>query len=105
MHIDFSPSATRTVEVRPRVIGNFVSGYGITEVTADPPTINIEGPENRVNAIDTALTDPVDATGVVGKATFTTHVYVADPLVRVRRPAPIHVTITTGRSSTGAGQP
>lgn len=105
MHIDFSPSATRTVEVRPRVIGNFVSGYGITDVTADPATIAIEGPRSRVNAIDTALTDPVDATGVVGKATFTTHVYVADPLVRVRHPVPIHVTITTGKSSTEAGQP
>jgi YbbR domain-containing protein len=105
MHIDFSPSASRSVEVRPRVIGNFVSGYAITEVTSDPPSITVEGPQNRVNSIDTALTDPIDATGVVGKATFTTHVYVADPLVRVRHPAPIHVTITTGRSFTGASQP
>ena len=107
MHIDFSPSATRTVEVHPRVIGTFVSGYGITDVTADPATITIEGPENRVDSIATALTDPVDATGVVGKATFTTHAFVADPLVRVRHPMPIHVTITTGKSSSsaGAGQP
>ena len=52
IHIDFNPSATRTVEVRPRVIGTFVSGYGITEVAADPATISIVGPQNRVNAID-----------------------------------------------------
>jgi YbbR domain-containing protein len=105
IQIDFDPSATRTVEVRPRVIGSFVSGYGITDVTADPRIITIEGPQNRVNAIDTAITDPVDATGVVGRATFTTHAYVADPLVRVQHPAPIHVTVTTGKSSRGAGQP
>ncbi len=105
IHINFSPSATRTVEVRPRVIGTFVSGYGITEVTADPSTIVIEGPANRVNAIDMAITDPVDATGVMGRATFTTHAYVPDPLVRIRRPAPIHVTVTTGKSPRGAGQP
>src|SRR5271169_2237141 len=105
MHIEFSPSATRTVDVRPRVLGAFVTGYGITAVTADPATILIEGPENRVNAIDTAITDPVDVTGVVGKATFTTHAYVPDPLVRVQHPAPIHVTVTTGKSSRGAGQP
>jgi YbbR domain-containing protein len=105
MHIDFNPSAARTVQVRPRVIGTFVSGYGIIDVTSDPATITIEGPENRVNAIDAAITDPVDATGVVGRATFTTHAYVADPLVRVRHPAPIHVTVTTGKPSTGAGQP
>jgi len=105
IHIDFNPSATRTVDVRPRVIGTFVSGYGITEVAADPSTITIVGPQNRVDAIDMAITDPVDATGVVGRATFTTHAYVPDPLVRVQHPAPIHVTITTGKSSRGAGQP
>lgn len=105
IHIDFNPSATREVEVRPRIIGSFVSGYGITEVTADPGLITIEGPQNRVRAIDVAITDPVDATGVVGKATFTTHAYVPDPLVRIKHPAPIHVTVTTGKPSGGAGQP
>ncbi len=105
IHIEFNPSATRTVDVRPRVIGAFVSGYGITDVTPDPATIVIEGPANRVNAIETAITDPVDATGVIGKATFTTHAYVPDPLVRIQHPAPIHVTVTTGKSSRGAGQP
>ena len=105
IHIEFSPSATRTVAVHPRVLGTFVTGYGITDVAADPATILIEGPENRVNAIDTAITDPVDVTGVVGKATFTTHAYVPDPLVRVKHPVPIHVTVTTGKSSRGAGQP
>jgi|HubBroStandDraft_4_1064222.scaffolds.fasta_scaffold00615_5 YbbR domain-containing protein len=104
IHIDFNPSATRTVEVRPRVIGTFVSGYGIADVAAEPAIIVIEGPANHVNAIDMAITDPVDATGVIGRATFTTHAYVPDPLVRVQHPAPIHVTVTTGKSSKGAGQ-
>ena len=105
LHIDFNPSATRQVEVRPRVIGGFVAGYGITSVTADPAMITIEGPQNRVAAIDVAITDPVDATGVVGRATFTTHAYVPDPLVRIQHPAPIHVTVSTGKPSRGAGQP
>jgi YbbR domain-containing protein len=105
IHLEFSANFTRKVDVRPRVIGTFVAGYGITDVTADPAQITIEGPQNRVSAIDTAITDPVDATGVVGKATFTTHAYVADPLVRVQHPGPIHVTVTTGRPSGGAGQP
>lgn len=105
IQIDFSPTATRTVAVRPRVIGSFVSGYGIVGVDSQPQTITIVGPENRVTAIDAAITDPVDATGVVGSATFTTHAYVPDPLVRVQHPAPIYVTVTTGKSSRGAGQP
>jgi len=105
IHLAFNPSVRREVKVRPRVIGSFVAGYGITDVTAEPSSIVIEGPEVRVDAIDSAITDPVDATGVVGSATFTTRAFVPDPLVRVVHPQPIHVTVTTGKSSSGAGQP
>jgi YbbR domain-containing protein len=104
-HISFDRSATRTVPVQPRVIGTLLSGYGITNVVTDPATITIIGPERRVNAIQTAMTDPVDATGVVGQATFNTHVYVADPLVRVGAPGAVHVTVDTAKTSGRAGQP
>lgn len=103
--ISFDRSATRTVPVQPRVIGTLLSGYGITNVSTDPASITIVGPERRVNAIQTAATDPVDATGVVGSATFTTHVYVADPLVRVQTPGAIHVTVDTAKTAGRAGQP
>src|SRR5580700_7432595 len=104
-HISFDRSVTRSVPVQPRVIGTLLSGYGITDVTADPPTITIVGPERRVDSIQNAMTDPVDATGVVGKATFTTHAYVSDPLVRVHDPGAVTVTVNTTKTSGGAGQP
>src|SRR5450759_915931 len=104
-HISFDRSATRLVDVQPRIIGSLLSGYDITDVKADPSQIMIVGPEKRVDAVENALTDPVDATGVVGKATFTTHAYVNDPLVRVQKPGPIHVTLTTGKSPKGKRRP
>ncbi len=104
-HISFDSSVTRTVPVQPRVIGTLLSGYGITSVTAIPASIKITGPARRVDAIQAAITDPVDATGVVGSGTFTTHAYVSDPLVRVQTPEAIHVTVNTGKISGGAGQP
>lgn len=104
-HVSFDRSIARSVPVQPRVIGTLLSGYGITTVAADPSTVTIVGPERRVQAIQTAMTDPVDATGVVGKASFTTHAYVNDPLVRVSTTEPIHVTVITARSSSKEGQP
>jgi YbbR domain-containing protein len=104
-HISFDHSATRTVEVQPRLIGTLLSGYEIRNMQAVPSRVTIVGPEKRVNTIVSAMTDPVDATGVVGSATFTTHAYVADPLVRVQPPGPIHVTVTTEKSSRNAVQP
>lgn len=103
--ISFDRSATRTVPVQPRVIGTLLSGYGITHVSMDPATVTIVGPQRRVDAIQTAMTDPVDATGVVGRASFTTHVYVDDPLVHVHTPGAIQVTVDTAKTSERAGQP
>jgi len=94
-HINFDYRATRTVPVQPRVIGSLLSGYEMRQPVADPSQVAIVGPERRVNTITSALTDPVDATGIVGSATFTTHAYVSDPLVRVQAPRAIHVTVTT----------
>lgn len=105
IQVSFDRHAVRTVTVRPRVIGALLTGYEISAVTADPATIAIVGPERRLQAIDSALTDPVDASGVVGKATFTTHTYVADPLVRVQNPQPVHVTVTTEKGTKGARKP
>lgn len=102
IQVTFDRNAVRTVAVEPRVIGTLLSGYEITGVTADPAKIAIVGPERRLETISSALTDPVDASGVVGTATFTTHAYAADPLVRVQNPQPVHVTVTTAKGPKGA---
>jgi YbbR domain-containing protein len=98
IQFELDTRATRQVEVRPRVVGKFASGIQIARVTADPAVVTIVGPESRVNAVEAATTDPVDATGVVGRQTFTSHVYVTDPLVRVLHTEPIHVTVITEKT-------
>lgn len=105
VRITFDHGASRTVPVRPRVIGTLVTGYRITGVTAEPNQITVAGPAHRVEDVTDAITDPVDASGVVGSATFTTHAYVTDPLVRVQNPTPIHVTVTTSKNPKGATEP
>ncbi len=95
IRINFDKRESRQVEVKPRVIGTFASGYRIDKVTPIPQTVTIVGPAGHVKGIETAITDPVDATGVVGTATFVTHAYVSDPLVRLTDPSPIRVTVTT----------
>ena len=98
MRLTFDASLTKQVEVKPRVIGTFAAGYRIEQVNASPEKITIVGPAKHVQGVEAAVTDPVDATGVVGSATFTTHAYVADPLVRLADPNPIHVTVTTQKN-------
>ena len=92
-HLSFDERETRTVEVRPRVTGTFAGGMRVALVTADPSTVTITGPRRRVDAVDAAITDPVDASGDMTRATFLTHAYVTDPLIQVAHPSSVRVTV------------
>jgi len=95
--ISFDNRATRRVRVEPRVVGSSAPGFGLQQVVPDPESVTIVGSEKHVAEVDAVVTDPVDASGLMGKATFTTHVYISDPLVRLASPSTVHVTVTTGR--------
>jgi YbbR domain-containing protein len=95
VRLGFDVGLARDVEVRPRVIGTFAPGYRIARVLAEPATVTISGPRQRVQAVEAAITDPVDASGNMGRGTFVTNAFVPDPLVQIVRPSPVHVTVIT----------
>ncbi|MGA8773792.1 MAG: CdaR family protein [Terriglobales bacterium] len=92
-HLSFDSRETRAVEVHPRITGTFPSGVKVDKVIADPPTVTVTGPRRRVDALEAASTDPVDASGATTSASFLTQVYLADPLIQVVHPRPIRVTV------------
>jgi len=93
LHLSFDTRMSRQVEVHPRVTGVFATGEQIVQVQADPSHITITGPRHHVETIDAATTDPIDATGTLGSAVFSTNVYVTDPLVQVDHATSIRVTV------------
>lgn len=93
LHLAFDTRMSREVEIHPRVTGNFAEGEQLVKVDADPGRITITGPRRHVEKVDAATTDPIDATGTLGSAVFTTNVYVPDPLVQVVQPTSIRVTV------------
>jgi YbbR domain-containing protein len=101
LRLELDRSASKVVDVTPRVIGTFATGYRLGDVQVSPSKITIVGPQSRLNSIDSAITDPVDATGLVGRATFTTQAFVGDPLVQLLNPEPIHVTVGTVKTKPG----
>jgi diadenylate cyclase len=91
LHLAFDTPSTREVEIHPRVIGDFTDGE--VKFQTDPARITITGPRHHIEKLDSATTDPVDATGIRGRAVFTTNVYVSDPLVQVIGATSIRVTV------------
>jgi diadenylate cyclase len=92
-HLSFDYRSTRVVEIRPRVTGTFANGLRVGQVIADPASVTITGPLHRVEAVEAAITDPVDASGVLTRASFETHAYVPDPLIQIEHPTPVRVTV------------
>jgi len=99
VRLSFDVGMRREVPIHPRVIGNFAAGYRIAEVMAEPAAVTISGPKQRVQAVEAATTDPVDVSGNMGRATFTTNTFVPDPLVQIVNPAPIRVTVSMVKTS------
>ena len=93
LHLAFDTRATREVAIHPRVTGNFATGEQIVKIDTDPAQITITGPRRHVERIDAATTDPIDATGTLGRAVFTTNVYIPDPMVQVGQGGSIRVTV------------
>lgn len=92
-HLTFDVRLTRPVPVQPRVVGSFVQGYRIGQVVTDPSTVTITGPKARVEAVESATTDPIDVSGAMNRVTFIRHAYVSDPLVQVAHAAPVRITV------------
>jgi YbbR domain-containing protein len=91
--LTFDIRAVRTVDVHPRVIGTFMPGRQIAKIEVTPATIQISGPEKRVQAAEAAITDAIDASGTMDRNSFVTHAYVSDPMIQIVNPVPIHVTV------------
>ena len=92
-HLTFDTRLTRQVPVQPRIARTFASGYALERVEVDPPAITITGPKKHVEAVESAITDPLDLSGAINRATFVRHAYVSDPLVQVASPDPVRVTV------------
>ncbi|MBS1851366.1 MAG: hypothetical protein JST79_10670 [Acidobacteria bacterium] len=101
LHMAFDARLTRQVEVRPRVVGSFASGYHLGRILVDPPFVTISGPRKRVETVDAAITDPIDASGVLDQANFVRHAYVSDPLVQVLNSDPVRIAVIMEKSGSG----
>ncbi|HEX3740904.1 MAG TPA: CdaR family protein [Terriglobales bacterium] len=105
IHLAFDNRTSRVVPVRPRVIGTFASGYSIGQIKTDPATVEIVGPKKIIDDVESAITDPIDASGLIDRTTYFRHAYVSDPLIQVVDPRPVRVTVIMERTSTTSGPP
>jgi YbbR domain-containing protein len=84
--IRFEPSATRLVPVRPSLEGEPATGFIVGRMSADPPTVEIVGPESVLRRVTEAITEPVWIGSARADIRSTVSVGVAHQGVRLKSP-------------------
>ena len=91
----FEPSATRIVPVTPSIEGEPAPGFIVGKIAADPPTVEVVGPESILRRVTEAITEPLWVGSARSEVRSTVIMGVADEGVRIKnaRTAVISVAI------------
>jgi YbbR domain-containing protein len=92
-YMTFEPSATKRVPIIPEVEGEPAAGFEIGTVTAEPSTVEVEGPVSAVKAMTAAVTEPLSAAGASAHMSEMVTVGVSDPSVRLKTKGLVRVTV------------
>jgi YbbR domain-containing protein len=84
--LDLESSLQRRVPVLPSVEGDPAPGFVIGHESAEPPTVEIVGPESHVRQVSEARTEPVDVSGARARVRDVVNIGVADSSVRLVEP-------------------
>jgi YbbR domain-containing protein len=86
-------AGSAVVEVRPTLEGEPAAGFVMGDVTVEPSTVVVVGPERRLRASTYGVTDRVSIEGARTTVTQTVNVGVADAELRLREPRLAKVTV------------
>jgi YbbR-like protein len=89
----FERSAIKQVPVVPAVDGLPAAGYVVGARTADPPRVEVIGPESVVKTVAEVLTEPVSVAGARDRVTQTVAIGVLDPSLRLKSARSAAVTV------------
>jgi YbbR domain-containing protein len=87
------PTASRRVPVEPQFMGDVVDGFELYGFTAEPPLVDILGPQSHIAQIDRALTESIRLDGRQASFTAMVDVDIPDNAIRVATPGPVKIAV------------
>ena len=103
MALRFETSASRTVPIAPAVVGEVAPGYVVGNVTSEPATIEVIGPQSVISQMSEALTEPVSVEGAMKTVRAPVTVGATSPNIRLKTAQRAMVTVTVMPASTEKG--
>lgn len=97
VRVELEPGATRSVPLRPRIVGEPGQSFALGEVSVRPQRVPVTGPRSSITDLEYLWTEPVDITDRTESFDKRVQLRVDDPLIQydVDRPITVRVPITT----------
>src|SRR5215831_10361906 len=86
---------TKTIPVVPAI--QLADGYELGKVEVSPPQVQIEGPESRVNTLNSIATVAIRVDRRQSRVEQTADLDVPDPQIRLVHPSPVNVRVEVRR--------
>lgn len=87
----------KTVPVVPTIIGQPSDGFEIASVQVNPSQVEVEGPESRVNPLESIATVPIRLERRQSPIDQSADLDVPDPQIRLQHPAPVNIRLEIRR--------
>lgn len=91
--LEFEQSSERLVRVVPAVEGTPAPGYVVGEVSSEPSSVEVVGPESRLRQLSEATTEPVVVTDARAPVRETVAIGLADAALRLKQPGEAVVVV------------
>jgi YbbR domain-containing protein len=86
-------TVTKTISVEAAMTGQLPDAYEVGKVSLEPATVEIEGPESRVNPLSSIATVGIRLDRKQSDIEQTVDLNVPDPQIRLPHPTPVNVHI------------
>jgi YbbR domain-containing protein len=90
-------TAAKSVRVVPTIAGQAADGYEVGSVSINPNTVEVEGPESRVNPLESIATVPIRLDHRQSNIEQTVDLDVPDAQIRLQHPSPVSVRVEIRR--------
>jgi len=90
-------TVTKTVDILPTIAGQPTNGFEAGQVFVSPSTVEVEGPESRVDALSSIATTPIRLDRKQSSFEQTADLDVPDPQIRLQHPSTVNVKIEIHR--------
>ena len=93
VRLNLERTVSRVLPIVPTLQGQPADGFQVDKVLLNPNSVQVEGPESRVNTFDSIPTAPVQIEGSHSEVVQTADLDLPDPQLRVQRPSTVEVRV------------